>query len=381
MERKSVERKPLKSILKNHPLAGTLLGGALFASAFSSCSPVARDASMTVSELQAIAKIDAHAHIKIDAIDKRCEQDIVALLRQHNMKWLDICVEAGAWSLLQQHMAVATTCHADYPGQFAWATSFNLENWGWSDWRQQALQTMRQGFAGGAVGVKVWKEIGMVLQDTDGHFVMIDDERFDPLFDYIQSQNKTLVAHIGEPRNCWLPLEFMTAANDRNYYREHPQYHAYRHPEIPGYWDQIRARDHLLAKHPQLRVVGCHLGSLEFDVAELAKRLDQYPNFAADMAGRVHYFQHQDRDKVRNFIIKYQDRLLYGTDHNIIAGNGPAFAHALKAMDKDYLSDYRFFATAEELGSAAAQFRGLALPAAVLKKIYYENALKWYPGI
>ena len=336
---------------------------------------------MTINELQAMPKIDAHAHIMIDSLNETSAKDVVALLRKHNMKWLDICVVGTAWNPLQQYISVAARCCEDYPRQFAWVTSFNLENWGRADWCQQAIETIRQGFAGGAVGVKVWKEIGMVLQDPNGRFVMIDDDRFAPIFDYIQIQNKTLVAHTGEPRNCWLPMESVTTEGDRKYYQEHPQYHAYWHPEIPGYWDQIQARDHLLAKHPQLLVVGCHLGSLEFDVAELAKRLDQFPNFAVDMAERVCHFQIQNRDTVRNFIIKYQDRLLYGTDHVVRVGEGPALASALKDMDKTYLDDYRYFATFEELGPTTAKFCGLALPTTVLKKIYYENALKWYPGI
>jgi hypothetical protein len=193
-----------------------------------------------------------------------------------------------------------------------------------------------------------------------------------------------LVAHIGEPRNCWLPLDSMTVNNDRKYFAENPQYHAYLHPEIPHYWEHIKARDHVLEKFPNLRVVGCHLGSLEFDVDELAKRFDKYPNFAVDMAARICHFQVQDREKVRNFIIKYQDRLLYGTDLSV----GTSYVNfslekALQTMDETYRKDYRYFATGEEMDTweVNGKFRGLALPGEVLKKIFYENARKWYPGI
>ena len=46
----------------------------------------------------------------------------------------------------------------------------------------------------------------------------------------------------------------------------------------------------------------------------MARRFDRYPNFAVDTAARVPYFMMQPRDKVRAFLIKYQDRILYGTD-------------------------------------------------------------------
>src|SRR5690606_33874276 len=87
--------------------------------------------------------------------------------------------------------------------------------------------------------------------------------------------------------------------------------------EYPSYHDQIHARDQMLENHPGLRFVGAHLGSLEYSVDELAKRLDKYPNMAVDMAERISHLQHQtvsNWKNVRDFMFKYQDRLLYGTD-------------------------------------------------------------------
>ena len=337
---------------------------------------------MTLEELERMPKIDAHAHVAEWGLAD--EKPFIDALKKHNVEWLDICVVGTKWTKLQKKIAWARSLHQRFPKQVAWATSFNLENWGHADWRKTALKTIERGFAEGAVAVKVWKEIGMVLKDPDGHWVMIDDSRLDPIFDYIESRNKTLVAHIGEPRNCWLPLESMTVENDHSYFKDHPEYHGFLHPEMPGYWEQIKARDHVLEKHPHLRVVGCHLGSLEYDVDELAKRLDKYPNLAVDTAARHMHFQVQDREKVRKFLIKYQDRILYGTD--IELGRGPAATDAdIKNIAQVYRADYRYFATDEEmevpLVKPGFKVRGLALPAGVLKKIYYENALKWYPGI
>ncbi len=343
-----------------------------------------KESQMTLEELQRMPKFDTHAHIR-SPLDKN-EGPFIALLQKHNLKWLDICVVGTEWEKLKQKIALADKFNEKYPKNIAWATSFNLENWGDKIWRQAALETIGQGFDRGAVAVKVWKEIGMVLKDPHGRYVMIDDSRFDPILEFIQNQGKTLVAHIGEPRNCWLPLEAMTVDGDRNYYKEHPQYHAFLHPEIPTYWDQIKARDRVLEKHPQLRVVGCHLGSLEFDVDELAKRLDRYPNFAVDMAARIVHFQVQDREKVRSFILKYQDRLLYGTDSEVGAGEGESDVPTqLRELETVYQRDYRYFSTDQmiDVAEVKANFkvRGLALPRGVLKKIYFENAKTWYRGI
>jgi len=343
-----------------------------------------QDDQMTLEELQRMPKIDTHAHIR-GPLDKD-EGQFLALLKRHNLKWLDICVVGMEWEKLKQKIALAERFHEKYPKNISWATSFNLENWGDKIWRIAALETIGQGFAEGAVAVKVWKEIGMVLKDPNGRYVMIDDARFNPILEFIQSQGKTLVAHIGEPQNCWLPLEAMTVDGDRNYYRQHPQYHAYLHPEIPTYWDQIKARDNVLEKHPELRVVGCHLGSLEFDVDELAKRLDKYPNFAVDMAARIVHFQVQDQKKVREFILKYQGRLLYATDNEVGAAGGETdIPSQLSELEAVYQRDYRYFATGQELEvpavKAGFKVQGLALPRPVLKKIYFENARTWFRGI
>jgi len=375
-----------KSALRKSILILSLGAGIALAFGFSSHAgppnSLSQDGQTTLEELERMPKIDAHAHVSKDGVAD--EKLFINLLRKHNLKWLDICVVGTEWGKLQQKMAVAESLHKRHSNQISWATSFNLENWGNADWQKNVLETIEQDFARGAVAVKVWKEIGMVVKDPDGHYVMIDDARFDPIFDYIESRNKTLVAHIGEPKNCWLPLESMTVESDRSYYKEHPQYHAFLHPEIPGYWDQIKARDHVLEKHPHLRFVGCHLGSLEYDVDELAKRLDKYPNMAVDMAARIVHFQVQEREKVKNFLVKYQDRLLYGTDNEIgrVRSNPEA---QVKYLDEVYRNDYRYFATDQEIKVPGVKpnfkVRGLALPASVLKKVYHENALKWYRGI
>ncbi|MFC1614355.1 amidohydrolase family protein [Gemmatimonadota bacterium] len=338
-------------------------------------------AGMTVEQLKKMPKIDVHVHFR--GLQESEEATLIAKLQEHNMRWFTLSTRGMNGQFLLDQINLAAKLQAKYPEWIDWATSFSLENWGEPDWENSAMELIEDGFTRGAVAVKVWKEIGMVLRDPDSSFVMIDDPRFDSVFDYIESRNKTLVAHIGEPRNCWLPLDSMTVNNDRKYFEEYPQYHSYLHPEIPHYWKHVQARDRVLEKHPGLRVVGCHLGSLEFDVDEIAKRLDKYPNFAVDLSARVCHFQVQDREKVREFCIKYADRLLYGTD----LGAGRIFMKTsidstVARIEETYNKDYRYFATDEEMEvwEVDGKFRGLALPADVLKKIFYDNFYKWYPG-
>ena len=206
-----------------------------------------------------------------------------------------------------------------YPGKVFYAAAFYFDTagWGTEKWSKKVISNLNSNISGGAISVKIWKNIGMTERDKNGKFIMVDDPALKPVIDFIISRNLPITGHLGEPRNCWLPLNEMTVSSDSSYFAEHPQYHMFLHPDYPSYEDQINARDHLLELHPDLKFIGCHLGSLEWNVDELAKRLDKYPNMAVDMAARICHLQYQsakDRKRVRDFCIKYQDRLLYGTD-------------------------------------------------------------------
>jgi predicted TIM-barrel fold metal-dependent hydrolase len=341
--------------------------------------------TMTADQVMAMPKIDAHAHLRAMNADQL--KTFAAFLERQNLQWLNICTGGMNWTRLKEQIDRAQELHRAHPSRIAWATSFDVSNWTSPDWEQAARSTIADGFNRGAVAVKVWKDVGMVLKDKDGRYVMIDEARFNPVLESIAKQGHPLVAHLGEPRNCWLPADQMTVQSDRNYFSRNPQYHGFLHPEVPGYEKQIAARDAMLERHPRLKVVGCHLGSLEYDVDELAKRLDRYPNLAVDLAARLVHLQIQPREKVRNFILKYQDRLLYGTDAGFGGGDGlPAGVdRALADLAATYRSEATWLATDEavEVPRAREGFKspGLALPAPVLRKVYFENAKKWYPGI
>ena len=213
---------------------------------------------------------------------------------------------------------------------------------------RRQLPALKDSFSKGAIAVKVWKNIGMELKDNDNNFVMIDHPKFEPVFDFLVKNNIPLIGHLGEPKNCWLPVEKMTVQGDVNYFSTHPKYHMYLHPEYPSYEDQVNARDRMLEKHPGLQFIGAHLGSLEWSVDELAKRLDKFPDMAVDTASRISHLQYQAKtnwQKIHDFCIKYQDRIIYGTDiiinevkdpeeiknRHMISGSGTGiFLHLMK---------------------------------------------------
>jgi len=332
----------------------------------------------TAGDFRSVEKYDTHVHLRID------DSSFIIQSKEDNFQLLNINNANPAAPPIEEQQSIAIKLLKEYPERIAYATTFSVKNWNDPDWKKQTIAYLKNSFSHGAIAVKVWKNIGMDLKDKNGRYVMIDDPRFDPILNFIASNHIPVIGHLGESRNSWLPLEKMTVTSTRIYDSIHPQYHIYLHPEMPSYEDHINAKDHMLEKHPDLVFIGAHLGSLEWSVDELAKRLDKFPNMAVDMAERIAHFQYQainNWQKVHDFIIKYQDRLLYATD---IIGDGTktpedrnAHAHNLR------LNDWIFFTTDEVMHNAQVkgEFKGLKLPREVIDKIYRKNAEKWLPGI
>ena len=273
------------------------------------------------------------------------------------------------------------------PRRFHFATTFSMKGFGQKDWTADTIRHIDAEVQRGALAVKVWKNIGMVEKNAQGHYIMLDDPGFDGVMKHLEERGIPLIAHQGEPKNCWLPLDAMTTENDRSYFRDHPEYYMYLHPEMPSYETLMGARDRFVARHPKLKFDGAHLASLEWSVDRLAQFLDAYPNATVDTAARMTQVQYQsnsDYAKVRRFFIKYQDRILYGTD---LTEDPPSAAERAqnppmnreqfsKEADGFWRSDWIYLATSgrQHIDAIKADVRGLALPRAVIDKIYYSNA-------
>lgn len=262
--------------------------------------------------------------------------------------------------------------------------TFEMANWGSAEWLSTALDQIKMGINNGAVAIKFWKNIGMGVKDENGKLVMLDHPNFKPVFNYLVSNNIPVMAHLGEPKNCWLPLEEMTINTDRAYFKAHPEYHMALHPEYPSYEQQMQIRDRVLKEYPDLIFFGGHLASLEWSTDVLGTWFDTYPNTAVDMAERVCHLQFQakqDWQKVRDFMIKYQDRILYGSD--VIYSNLKDPVEIKERAHKIWKSEWDFFATNKvmEVHQFDGKFQGLDLPDEVIVKVFRENALKWYPKL
>ena len=336
----------------------------------------------STEDFDSVKKIDAHVHIREEIDTNFIRQAIADNFYLHS---LHIYKTGGQPIEDQEQLSIQLS--KKYPGRLSWSTTFSLKNYNRAGWHKEVIDYLESSLKKGALGVKIWKNIGMELRDQDNRLVMIDNLRFDTLLGYLEKQKVPLIGHLGEPKNCWLPVEQMTVLGDKHYFSAYPEHHMYLHPEFPSYEDHLLARNRVLERHPGLIFIGAHLGSMEWSVDMMAEHLDKYPYMALDMAERIPHFQEQtvkDRQKVYDFFIRYQDRLLYGTDLRLaslaldkIKEETPdgirAYAHSV------WRSHWKYFTTNEQMTVAEIEgtFKGLKLPASVVDKIYRGNAERW----
>lgn len=340
------------------------------------------DTPYTEADFTSVRKFDAHVHANVDSLI------FLQAAQTANFEILSINVDYPDFPVIDIQASVAETLHAEDAETFHHAATFSMENFGTEEWVSTTTERIGQAVENGAVAVKVWKNIGMVERDGEGERIFLNDARFDVLATQLEKSDIPLIAHQGEPRNCWLPLDQMTTNNDRLYFSSHPEYYMHLHPKEPRYEELMSVRDEFVGRHPELNFVGAHLASLEWSVDEIAAFLDAYPNATVDMAARMSELQNQsnrDYEKVRAFFIAYQDRILYGSDltHNPMSEemreqNPPVSDDFAAQAESVWKNDWRYLATenSQFVHAIRAETKGLNLPRSVIDKIYYDNAIR-----
>ncbi|HKT13660.1 MAG TPA: amidohydrolase family protein [Terriglobia bacterium] len=342
-----------------------------------SASAVAVTGPLTPVELKAftaLEPIDTHSHIFVT------NQDFIAMIEKLNVHTLDIAVDDNTDPYqkdLPREIQDASRYVAASQGHSVFCTTFDPYLFQKPGFAQAAIRQINRDFTGGAIAVKIWKNIGMQIHDAHGNYIMPDNPIFEPIYKDIAAHHKTLVAHVADPSSCWEPPN--PASPDFGYYKHSPQWYMYNNPHAPSKETILKARDHVVEENPNLRVVGAHLGSMEANFPELGRDLDRYPNFAVDMAARMPYVMMLPRAQAIDFINKYQDRLIYGTDLDFLPGANPQ--ETIKEWEDYYARDWRFLATNDWVEYRGKKYQGLDLAQPVLEKLYHANAVRWFPGI
>jgi len=220
----------------------------------------------------------------------------------------------------------------------------------------------------GARGLKIFKDLGLRIRRSDGSRLKVDDPELDPIWAMAGRLNVPVLIHTAEPQEFFEPIDYK---NER--WLELALFGNRRYPpdQAPRFEELIAERDRMFAKHPNTRFIAAHFAYHANDLERLGRLMDRLPNLHTEVGAILAELGRQPR-AAHDFFVKYQDRILFGKD-NYQPDEYPYFWRTFETADEyfDYYRDYHAF----------WKLYGLNLPDAVLKKLYYKNALKLVPGL
>lgn len=324
--------------------------------------------------------VDIHSHFKVRL--KHSPEQLDSFVHVMDRQNIAVCVslDGGLGEQIDEHAAYLLK---KYPDRFAMFANLNWQGKGKADdpatWdcnRPDFARRMAIALADskqrGCLGLKIFKQFGLEYKNADGSLIKIDDPRFDPIWEACAELKFPVIIHVADPIAFFLPID---EKNER--WEE-----LHRRPEWSFFGDKFPKREDLIAafhcvveRHPKTIFIGAHVDSSAEDLAAVAAALDKYPNLHVELASRIAELGRQPYT-ARKFLLKYQDRVLLGTD-------GPWPEDRLKLYWRFLETDDEYFPYAEKDFPPQGLWNiyGVHLPDEVLRKVYFENALKLLPGL
>lgn len=256
----------------------------------------------------------------------------------------------------------------EYPGRFVLFTNISFMGIGREGWTEKAVQQLEEDVQQGAKGLKIYKNLGMNVKDTDENRVPVDDKRLDPIWAKCGELGIPVLIHSADPKPFWLPMD---STNER-WLELKTRPNRQRSDTDPAPWEQIiQEQHHVFEKHPNTRFINAHMGWYANNLDQLGTLLETYPNMYVGIGAIIAELGRQPR-QARRFFIQYQDRVLFGKD-SWQPDEFPTYFRVLETADEyfPYHKKYHAF----------WPMYGMDLPDEVLRKVYYENALRLIPGI
>ncbi len=224
----------------------------------------------------------------------------------------------------------------------------------------------------GASGLKLLKDLGLSLRDLNGKLIPPDDPRFDPVWERAAELKIPVLWHCADPRAFFEPID------ERNERWEE----LYRHPEwsfhggdFPKFDDLVAARMRVVGRHPETTFILAHFADLPDDLETLSRYLARHPNAYVEFAGRIAELGRQPFT-AREFLIRHQDRILFGTDGVPPMSELVPHFQMLETRDEYFPYEDNPFPP-----QGLWNIYGVDLPTDVLRQVYYENAARVIPGV
>lgn len=302
--------------------------------------------------------IDIHTHQRDVS-----PQKLDALLRDMdslNMRIMVSSPVSGSFGARTKRVIDAMRQHPQSK-RFASMTNVNLRD------LPNAAAQLEEDIKNGAIGVKVWKNFGMTEKDASGQRIPVDDDRLNAVWAVAAKHGVPVLIHTADPKPLFDPMD---KYNERWLeLRQRPN----RGENGSGLqWEQlIREQHNLVAKNPKTTFIFAHMGWMAHDLGALGALMDKNPNLMVEFAAILGELGRQPR-ATKRFFTKYQDRVLFGKDRYDISEY--PFYFRLLETDDEWISNIRKY-------HGLWQLYAFDLPDEVLKKIYYKNALRLFPGL
>jgi len=305
--------------------------------------------------------IDVHNHVN-DAMgieDSMPPQRVIEVMDNTNVK--TVVILTGMWG--EKLQKVLDTMVKPYPGRFIVFTQMDWSKIDDPNFSQEMVAQLDDAVGRGARGLKVLKDFGLGVKDKTGKLITVDDPRMDPVWEECGRLGIPVSIHVTDPEAFFHPID-----NTNERYEEltdHPDWSFYG-PQFPSKVSILEARDRVIARHPRTTFVALHLANWPENLDYVSGELEKYPNMMVEFGARQAELGRQPR-RARDFFIKYQDRIMFGTD------NGMA--------EEMYRNHFRWLETGDEYfdywgypGQGRWKIYGMELPDPVLEKIYHLNA-------
>ena len=311
--------------------------------------------------------VDFHGHppplTTPDAVDR-----VVSAMDPLNLRIMVVTGNPGRISREQMRQDLEVLSASKHKDRFAVFANIDFRNVG-PGFGKTTAEQLEADVKAGAVGLgEIMKDFGLTARKADGTRLKLDDPELDPIWLTAARLNIPVMLHVGDPAPFWNTFDY---SNER--YLEMALFPNRRCPpdRCPPFEELMAERDRLFKKHPKTKFVAAHFGWHANDLGRLAKMFDQMPNLYVETGAVLYEFGRQPRF-AHDFFVKYQDRLMFGKD-TFAPEEYPYFWRTFETADEyfDYYRDYHAF----------WKLNGLALPDLVLRKLYFENALKLIPGL
>lgn len=307
--------------------------------------------------------IDIHNHTTITA------ENLETMIKEMDATGLQLLVNlSGGASPAAIKQKVDFIRASKYANRFRVFANVNWDGAGGPGWAEKAVADLEASVKNGAIGLKIFKSLGLTTKKADGTRLAIDDPALKPVWDACARLDIPVIIHTAEPKEFFSPLDYtnerwleLALFPDRRNYM----------PGQPTFEQLLGERDRMFAANPKTRYIGAHFAYYGHDLKAAAAMLDRLPNVVLEVSAVLYEFGRAPRSS-HDFFIKYQDRILFGKDA-YEASEYPYYWRVFETRDEyfDYYRDYHAF----------WKLYGIDLPDEVLKKVYYKNALKVAKGL